>query len=254
MPKTLATPLPLPARPGESKDPLRSEQICAWRGTLPEGLGFEATQALRQVLSRAVACELIDVNPAKRGVSNPLPRFPEKRPFESWAEIAAIADRLGPVGGAMITFAAATGLRPAELVALEERDADHLGGVVYVRRQIVRWQVRPTKTPRSMRPVPLQSVALEALERLPESESPLLFPSPRGRLLRPPLQTPRPRRTRARRRAPRRLCQRDRRVDAWWTPQRAQETRSGKGTRGSNRSLVLGPVDVSWTSLLRNVV
>jgi integrase len=180
MPTTLATLLPLPARTGESKDPLRFEQICAWRGTLPEGHRFEATLALRQVLSRAVAWELIDVNPAKRGVSNPLRRFPEKRPFESWAEIAAIADRLGPVGGAMITFAAATGLRPAELVALEERDVDHLGGVVYVRRQLVRGQVRPTKTPRSMRPVPLQSVALEALERLPESESPLLFPSPRG--------------------------------------------------------------------------
>ncbi len=34
---------------------LRSEEICAWRGTLPEGHRFEATQALRQVLNRAVA-------------------------------------------------------------------------------------------------------------------------------------------------------------------------------------------------------
>lgn len=80
----------------------------------------------------------------------------------------------------MITFAAATGLRPAELVALERRDVDYLGGVVYVRRQFVRGQVKPTKTRRSMRPVPLQSVALDALERLPKSESPLLFPVPRG--------------------------------------------------------------------------
>jgi hypothetical protein len=34
---------------------LRSEEICAWRGTLPEEHRFEATQALRQVLNRAVA-------------------------------------------------------------------------------------------------------------------------------------------------------------------------------------------------------
>ncbi len=159
---------------------LRAEEICAWRGTLPQGHRFEATQALRQVLNRAVAWQLIDTNPAKRGVSNPLRSFPEKRPFESWAEIQAVAERLGAVGGPMVVFAAATGLRPAELVALERRDIDHAGGVVYVRRQYVRGQVKQTKTRRSMRPVPLQSVALEALDRLPRSESPLLFPAPRG--------------------------------------------------------------------------
>ena len=34
---------------------LSPEQVCAWRLTVPEGHRFEATQALRQVLSRAVA-------------------------------------------------------------------------------------------------------------------------------------------------------------------------------------------------------
>jgi len=53
---------------------LRPEQVCAWRRTLPEGHRFEATQALRQVLNRAVAWKLIDSNPAKRGVHNPLRR------------------------------------------------------------------------------------------------------------------------------------------------------------------------------------
>jgi integrase len=159
---------------------LRAEQICAWRGTLPEGYRFEATQARRQVLNRAVAWQLIETNPAKRGVANPLRRFPEKRPFESWAEIEAVAEHLGPVGDPMVTFAAATGLRPAELVALERRDVDRAGGVVYVRRQFVRGQVKPPKTRRSMRPVPLQAVAFEALDQLPESKSSLLFPAPRG--------------------------------------------------------------------------
>lgn len=162
---------------------LRAEEICAWRNRLPEGHRFEATQALRQVLNAAVAWQLIDVNPARRGVPNPLRRFPEKRPFETWDEIRALAERLGPVTGPMVLLGAATGLRPAELVALERRDVDRIAGVVYVRRQFVRGQVKPPKTRRSLRSVPLQSVALEALESLealPTSDGPLLFPAPRG--------------------------------------------------------------------------
>ena len=159
---------------------LRAEEICAWRSALPEGHRFEATQALRQVLNAAVAWQLIDVNPARRGVPNPLRRFPEKRPFESWEEIRALAGCLGPVIGPIVLFGAATGVRPAELVALERRDLDRVAGVVYVRRQFVRGQVKPPKARRSLRAVPLQSVALEALAALPASESPLLFPAPRG--------------------------------------------------------------------------
>jgi integrase len=146
---------------------LRADEICAWRSTLPEGHRFEATQALRQVLNAAVAWQLLDVNPAKRGVSNPLRRFPEKRPFESWDELHAVATQLGPATGPLVVFGAATGLRPAELVALERRDVDRAGGVVYVRRQLVRGQIKHTKTQRSVRAVPLQALALEALGQLP---------------------------------------------------------------------------------------
>jgi len=158
---------------------LRADEICAWRGTLPEGHRFEATQALRQVLNAAVAWELIDVNPARRGVPNPLRRFPEKRPFESWEQIRALASGLDAVTGPMVVFGAATGLRPAELVALEQRDLDRAGGVVYVRRQVVRGQVKQPKTRRSIRAVPLQAAALEALDLLPEA-GPLLFPAAHG--------------------------------------------------------------------------
>jgi hypothetical protein len=50
---------------------LSPEQVSAWRLTVPEGHRFEATQALRQVLNRAVAWKLIEENPAKHGVPNP---------------------------------------------------------------------------------------------------------------------------------------------------------------------------------------
>jgi integrase len=80
----------------------------------------------------------------------------------------------------MVVFGAATGQRPAELVALEQRDLDPSGGVVYVRRQLVRGRVKHTKTRRSVRAVPLQSAALEALDQLSAAESRLLFAAPHG--------------------------------------------------------------------------
>src|SRR5438876_2698815 len=94
------------------------EKVYAWRLTIPEGHRFEATQALRQVLNRAVAWGLIDYNPTKRGVPNPPRRCKEKRPFESWQQIEAIAARLGPVHGPMAIFGVATGLRPSESFGL----------------------------------------------------------------------------------------------------------------------------------------
>jgi integrase len=80
----------------------------------------------------------------------------------------------------MVVFGAATGVRPAELVALERRDVDRAGGVVYVRRQLVRGQIKHTKTRRSVRPVPLQGLGVEVLDQLAGIDGPLLFPAARG--------------------------------------------------------------------------
>jgi hypothetical protein len=94
---------------------LRSEEIAAWRIALSPGYRFDATQALRQVLARAVLWGMIDLNPAKRGVDNPSLRRREQRPFESWAELDAVSANLAPRYRPMVIFEAATGLRPAEL-------------------------------------------------------------------------------------------------------------------------------------------
>src|SRR6266700_2947532 len=221
---------------------LRSDEIAAWRAGLPAGHRFEATQALRQVLTRAVAWRIIDSNPARAGVDNPRRQHPEKRPFETWAEIDALAAHLDPAYGPMIVFAAATGLRPGEWIALEQRDLDREARVVYVRRALAHGRLKNLKTRRSLRAVPLQSIALDALDRLPaRGETPRLESGserrwnrasaatvrlaphvrdvrPAGWHLhlrpfalhgrepdddRPPLRPPRPRRARARRRAAR---------------------------------------------------
>jgi integrase len=92
-----------------------------------------------------------------------------------------VAAQLGPVFGAMVVFAAATGLRPSELFALEHRDVDRRAGVVYVRRAYANGRVKHVKTRRSMRGVPHQRIAIEALRRLPANpNTPLLFPNSRG--------------------------------------------------------------------------
>jgi integrase len=101
---------------------------------VPEGRRFEATQTLRQVLNRAAAWKLLDENPAKRGVPNSMRRCREQRPFDSWAQIRSLVERLGPRFGPMVVFAAATGLRPSELFAIAHGDLDRGAGVVQVRR------------------------------------------------------------------------------------------------------------------------
>jgi integrase len=150
--------------------------------TIPPGHRFEATQAIRQVLARAVSWGLLDVNPAKLGVENPQRRYTEKRPFDSWDELYALVDRLGPRHGSMVLFAAATGLRPGEWLALERRDIDREAQVVYVRRTFRNGRIKTPKTKASVRAVPLQAIALAALEELPrpDAECPLLFPSATG--------------------------------------------------------------------------
>jgi integrase len=139
---------------------LSPEQVCAWRLTEAEGHRFEATQALRQVLNRAVAWKLIDDNPAKRGVPNPGRRCREQRPFDSWAQIGSLAELLGPTLGPMVVFAAATGLRPSELFALEQPDVDRAAGVVQVRRAYANGRVKQPKTRLSRRAVPLQAIGV----------------------------------------------------------------------------------------------
>jgi integrase len=160
---------------------LAPADIAAWRMTIPYGHRFEATQALRQTLQRAVSWRMLNSNPAQQGVENRQRPRVEQRPFDSWEQIRALADRIGRRYGPLVVFAAATGLRPSEWIALEHRDIDREARIVYVRRAYRNGRLKCPKTDSSLRAVPLQAVALEALDRLPPSHaSPLVFPAPGG--------------------------------------------------------------------------
>jgi integrase len=81
----------------------------------------------------------------------------------------------------MVLFAAATGLRPGEAIALEHRDIDLNDRLVHVCRAFRVNRLKPTKT-NTARAVPLQRSALDALDQLPSPPSApsLLFPAPEG--------------------------------------------------------------------------
>jgi integrase len=160
---------------------LRSEEIAAWRISLSPGYRFDPTQALRQVLARAVVWGMIHVNPAKLGVDNPSPRRREQRPFGSWAELEVLAGHLSPRYRPMVIFAAATGLRLAEWLALEWRDIDLEARVAYVQRSFTKGRPKCPKTEARQRAVPLQTIALDAIKRQVASRhSALVFPAERA--------------------------------------------------------------------------
>lgn len=89
---------------------------------------------------------------------------------------------IGAAYGPLVTFAAETGLRPCEWLALERRDVDRAGRVLYVEREHVGGETKPYgKTAASRRRVPLTTTALAALESLPPRlDSSLVFPAVRG--------------------------------------------------------------------------
>jgi len=161
-------------------DRLSVSVIGAWRKQLPTGSAHYIHRALRQVLRYGVRCKYIEENPAAV-VPNPAPRRGEMKIF-SWNELELISTELRPHHRAIPIFAAGTGLRPEEWIALERRDVDRQHRVVSVQRVYANGKVSEyPKTDRSRRRVPLRKRVLEALDAMPSRlDTPLLFPGVRG--------------------------------------------------------------------------
>ena len=162
-------------------DRLATTEIAAWRKTLLPRSAHAIHKALRQVLNYGVAAKIVDENVA-RAVPNPEPPRRELPAFQTLDEVLAVADELSPMFRPIPVFAALTGLRTEEWLALERRDVDKAAGVVHVRRVFTDRQVKLYgKTSRSLRTVPLPLRAALSLEELPPRvDTPLLFPGVQG--------------------------------------------------------------------------
>jgi integrase len=100
----------------------------------------------------------------------------------SWHELELLVAELRPLHRAIPIFAAGTGLRPAEWIALERKDVDRQRRVLSVQRVFTGSKVSEyPKTDRSRRRVPLRSRVLDALDATPlRLDTPLVFPGARG--------------------------------------------------------------------------
>jgi integrase len=166
---------------GERKlSELHPRDLGIWRARLSEGLRAACSARCVKCSNRRFAGTGLDANPA-RAVKNPKPRRREIVPFGSWAEVAAVT-ALDPRFAAIPVFAAGTGLRPEEWIALERRDIDRQENVVHGRRVYSQGRLKQcAKSSRQRRRVPLRQRALDALDTLPPRlDSPLLVPAARG--------------------------------------------------------------------------
>jgi integrase len=154
-------------------------EIAEWTSSLPKPQQARKLAALKQILTAAVAWDLLAKNPASVVTPAKGTRV-EIDAFADTEELDAVTVEIGAPWDALVTFASETGLRPEEWAALERRDVDRRAGVLHVQRaySVGAGLKAYGKTSRSLRAVPLTDRALEALDTLPLSlATPLLFPT-----------------------------------------------------------------------------
>jgi integrase len=160
---------------------ITADDVARWRRTFEsDHARYRHTRALRQVLAAAVRWGYLTRNPAVDFGKNAQPHAKEINPF-THAEIDAIAQELGPIYGPLVLFAAETGLRTNEWIALERRDIDRRVGVVVVCRRVTDGELYPMPKNHKRRRVPLTAQAVAALDALPPRlDTQLVFPAPDG--------------------------------------------------------------------------
>lgn len=103
---------------------LTTEALLVWNAKLPVGqtTRHNAWRALKQTLGFLVRTGYLRENPAT-GARLPGPAKRKDMPFESFAQVDAVAAKAGTYGP-LVRFICSTGLRPQEWQALEWRNID----------------------------------------------------------------------------------------------------------------------------------
>ena len=134
--------------------------------TLAAGTVVTVRQKVNAVFAAALADRLITVNPCT-GLRLPRPAGRQVHPL-GHLEVVAMAEAVPARYRALILAGAGTGMRQGELLGLSVDRVDFLRRTLRVDRQLVTTVGRPpefapTKTPASVRTIPVPSVVLEAL-------------------------------------------------------------------------------------------
>lgn len=113
--------------------------------------------ALSTAYKKQIALGPLGENPC-RGVV--IPKVEAKRRIEraelpTLAQVAHVASLCPPELGDMLLLSAHTGLRVAEVCALQAEDIDFSTGMIAVRHQLIRGELAPLKTESSRRVVPI---------------------------------------------------------------------------------------------------
>ncbi len=123
-----------------------TDELAGFAASLPDRFRYSVMSALRQACEAGVRYGYMTQNPAKLAGANPMPPPRAVRVYTPEGARGSSARSSTARGAAAVTFAAATGLRPAEWANVERRDVDRTRRVL---------TVRGTKTQRSRREVPL---------------------------------------------------------------------------------------------------
>jgi integrase len=155
-----------------------------WRAGLSAGSRHQSFRLFRQALTWGTVRGLT-TRDASAGIKNPKRRRHERRdvlPFESWAEVQAVADELEPRFRVIPVLAVGCGLRPEELFGLHRADVDHQARLLRVERRYTGGMLKPGgKTAGSIRSIPLRQMVLDALNAMPARiDTPILVPAARG--------------------------------------------------------------------------
>jgi integrase len=165
-------------------DSLNRLELEDWRASLSAGSRHHAFRYLRQALAWANARSLA-TRDASVGIKNPKRKRHERRdvlPFDSWAEVEAVADELDSRYRAIPFVAVGCGLRPEELFGLHRSDLDRENRLLRVNRRYTGGVVKEGgKTDGSVRAVPVRQIVLDALDAMPRRiDTQVLLPAHRG--------------------------------------------------------------------------
>ena len=149
-------------------------------------------QAVVTMFGLAVDEELIDRNPFRGLMRKPKGRADEAPPtdaeFERLLEGCAVLGDHGPRMRALLTFAAFSGMRPGELMALDWLDVNLPALRITVSKRLYRGTTELSKSNR-VRVIALTPPARDALLSLPEREGPVFVSKAGGRLCAPLLSS-----------------------------------------------------------------